>query len=296
MDIGEQVANAFERSLASDKYCDGKKRDPKPWKSRINEWGTYKDCSGARLYRNMEKDTDKKQGYLGGPTPFIAKPGVTGYRWSFDNLSSTHFPVQAHHLIPKNHLPGHPVCTFLAKGYTKSKKYQLAADTFYDTDHANNGYCLPYATPLVEWRSADGDDNLKLTIAFEVMEITNRQLHQGSHRAAAYEAPVDDDEEARIHANGYLDTVDNLLRRVQNSAQAHMDSCSICKPDSGKKTVQPLESLVQHMDQVSGIIKSLIDANRIFISKPASLWWSDRLKKLALPKWMKGNQPKSPTR
>lgn len=287
MDIGEQVATAFDSVLASEKHCGGKKSNSTTWKSRINDWGTNKGCSGTRLYTLMEKDKGKNQGYLGPPTAFVAKPGVTGYKWYFNKLSSTHFPIQAHHLIPKNHLPDHPVCTFLAKGYTKSKKYQLTADTFYDTDHANNGYCLPYATPLADWKAAGGDDDVKQIIAFEVMEATGRQLHQGSHRAAAYDGPIDDDEEAKIHPDGYLNTVSKYLKLVQGAAQKHVDTCTICKPSKQKKDIQPIEAVVRHMDQVSGIIKLLIDANRIFVSEPAWLWWNDRRKKLPLPKWLK---------
>ena len=286
MDIGELVA-AFEVNVDKDEHCGGAKSDPTNWKSRINDWGTLKNCSVTRLYGCMEKDKDKKQGFLGRPIAFVAKPGVPGYKWYFEKLGPTHFPVQAHHLIPKNHLPNHAVCTFLAKSCTKSKKYQLTADTFYDTDHANNGYCLPYATPLVDWKSAGDNDSLKLTIAFEVMETTNRQLHQGSHRAAPYDGPIDDDEEAKIHPTGYLNAVTKYLKIVQGCAQKHVNGCSVCKPNNEKKDIQPIQAVVRHMDQVSGIIKLLIDANRIFISEPAHIWWQDRKKNLARPRWLK---------
>jgi len=287
MEVNELVG-AFEKSVGQDEQCNGKKSAPAGWKARINVWGTNKDCSGKRLYDRMSKDKNKSQGYLGPPEAFVAKPGVVAYPWDLNKITRAHFPVQAHHVIPKNHLPDHPVCTFLAKGYTKNKKYQLTDDTYYDTDHANNGYCMPYATPLAEWRRAGGDDEAKRCIAFEVMELSGRQLHQGSHRAGPYDDPLDAEEEADIHPGGYLDTIDQFLDVVQSGAQAHVDTCSVCKPDKSKRDIQPVDGVVHHVDQVSGLIKLLVDANRIFVSEPAHLWLSDRQTKISKPQWVKG--------
>jgi len=72
-----------------------------------------------------------------------------------DELSSTAYPSQAHHLIPNARLnpaatgakkdPPHPVHELLIKGD------YLYADTDYDINHKNNGKWMPYAHALNEW-------------------------------------------------------------------------------------------------------------------------------------------------
>jgi hypothetical protein len=288
MEIGELVS-MLSMSVLEDPYCD-EKDSPTDWQAKINDWGTRQNCSGTTLYNNMNADKDKDQGYLGPPSAFIAKPGP-GKKWGLADVTRKSFPVQAHHLIPKNHLPDHPVCAFLAKKYKKHEHYELTADTAYDTDHANNGYCLPYATPLAEWKKVRSDDAAKLKLCFQVMHRTGRQLHQGSHRADPYEGPVADDEEPRIHPVGYLSAVDVLLEVVQGGAQEHVVTCAICnkgETGKGKIKIQPVEAVVRHMDQVAGIVKLLIDANREFISEPASLYGRNEPLEMELPAWLGG--------
>jgi hypothetical protein len=289
MEIGEDAAfDMFEATINADKYCNKEKPEKKNWRARVNQWGTDQKCSGTRLYDTMEATKKKGADFLGPPTPFVAKPAGTGFKWDLDKIDTDHFPIQAHHIIPKNHLPTHAVCTFLAKGYTQNPKFQLVDDTEYSCDHQNNGYCMPYATPLAEWKRArsSGDDDIKLAIAFCVMEETGRQLHQGSHRAEAYDS-VDDDEEANIHPGGYLDRIDQFLDVVQAGAEKHVTTCRVCKTDEAKKEIEPIAAVVTHMDMVSGIIKLLIDGNRIFISEPAHLWWSDKQNPMERPAWLK---------
>src|SRR5262249_31046094 len=156
------------------------------WSAKINKWGSQKGCSGTALYSHMEGN---KPDFFGADA-FVAKS--PGLKWKLEHVNRKRFPVQAHHLIPKNHLPEHPVCTFLAKGYKQHEEYQLIADTDYNTDHTNNGYCLPYATPLAEWKGAS--DAKKKDLCSKVMIKTGRQLHQGSHRAEPYEVVADDEE------------------------------------------------------------------------------------------------------
>ncbi|MHB8813465.1 MAG: hypothetical protein ACYDAE_09360 [Steroidobacteraceae bacterium] len=284
MEIGELVSALMSKN-ATDPYCDGKKNEKKGWKAKINKWGSVQNCSGTQLYSNMsgqKKDT----GFLGPPNAFVAKkPPADG--WAKAHISPSRFPIQAHHIIPKNHLPTHPVCTFLAAGYTQHATYQLTEDTPYDTDHANNGYCLPYATPLAEWKKARGDDAEKLKLCFFVMRKTRRQLHQGSHKAAPYDT-VADDEEPEIHIEGYLSAVNIFLEAVQVSMEDHLEECNVCKKkkSGGKIEIQPVPAVVRHMDQVSGIIKLLVDANITFISEPASLWGKDKQVEPDLPDWL----------
>jgi hypothetical protein len=286
MEVGELVG-AFDVSVNKEDFCDDNPVS-NGWKSRINQWGSEKNCDPDRLYRWMKKDKDKDQGYLSGPQPFVAKPDKVGYEWQLDNCKSDHFPLQAHHIIPKNHLPSHGVCAFLAKGYTKNLKYNLIEDTFYDTDHANNGYCMPYATPLDKWKIAK-NDNDKMAIAFDLMDNTERQLHQGSHKAGPYADPTNAEEESGLHEDGpgYLDKINDLLDIVQSAATTHACRCRICKPNESKKEIHPREATVRHIDQVSGIIKLLIDANRIFISKLSSWHWGANKIPIVKPDWLK---------
>ncbi len=284
MELGELVS-VYMSSKIEDPYCD-QKDSPTNWQAKINEWGTKQNCSGTTLYKNMKADADagKEPDFLGDEA-FVAKPGP-GKKWKLEDVDAKHFPIQAHHVIPKNHLPDHAVCTFLAKKYTKHDEYQLTGDAPYDTDHTNNGYCLPYATPLAEWKKAKDDDE-KLELCFKVMRKTHRQLHQGSHRAQPYE-DVSDDEEAKIHPVGYLSAIDQLLDVVQFCAQEHVEMCGVCKKgkSGGKVKIQPVKAVVKHMDQVSGLVKLLIDANREFISEPASEFGKAKRGKLDIPDWL----------
>src|SRR5215469_7234305 len=134
MEIGEDVTVPFTKQAESDLKCKAP-AETTNWQAKINKWGTRQNCSGTALYKNMEQDKDKEQGFLGPPKAFVAKP-APGTQWKLADVTPEKFPVQAHHLIPKNHLPDHAVCTFLAKKYTQSKQYQLTADAPYSTDHA----------------------------------------------------------------------------------------------------------------------------------------------------------------
>ncbi len=287
MEIGEPIG-VFMPHLNKDDFCEDKTTPANTnWQSRINKVGSKGgQCSGTNLYESMEKYAKQKLGYLGPPTAFVKK--TKGISWDLYSIKKDQFPIQAHHLIPKNHLPDHPVCAFLAKKY-KDDKYELTADTQYSCDHSNNGYCMPYATPTADWRKAGGNDDLKKVICFEVMDLTGRQLHQGSHRGAPPEVdpPVPDEQNA-IHDDDYLNKVTFYLNAVYHAAKKHADACRVCKKDKKKKEVQPINATVRHVDQVSGIIKLLIDANWIFVSEVAELWWSEkRSPKLTKPKWIK---------
>lgn len=283
MDIGEIVA-ALTSKIA-DENCSAKKGEyaKQGWEARLNKWGTLQKCSGGRLYRKMKKDKDKDQGFLSGPVPYVDKVKTT----KLSQVGKERFNIQAHHLIPKNFLPDQKICAFLAKGYGKAKDFELHEDAPYSCDHANNGYCLPYATPLAAWKKAKNDDE-KLAITYKVMDKTGRQLHQGSHRTGPYEDPSAPGEEDDIHkkAPGYLDFIKSLLEVVFLDAQGHPNACENCKPDDEKK-IPPREDLIRHMDQVSGITKLLVDAKYIFISKPAFLHWGPSPKVVEMPSWLK---------
>lgn len=247
-----------------------KKDEKNGWKARINKWGTLKDCDADRLYRNMlNKPADKsaEQDYRAGREPFVKKSNVT----TLNKCDESHFPIQSHHIIPKNHLPTNGVCAFLAKDYSSNSKFQLNEDTYYDTDHAYNGYCLPYASALKDWDKAKTAEN-KDQVAFDLMSQTKRQLHQGSHKEHQYKLESENaEEELGIHDEvpGYLSKATQLLNIIHSAAVAHADKCLICKPDKNKKEINPRESVVRHVHQVSGILKLLMDGNKIFVSERA---------------------------
>lgn len=293
MEIGELVSLLLEALLdpeRQDEYCKGEKSEAGTWKSKINKWGTEQNCSGTQLYINMEDHHNKKKKdprYLGPPTPFVEKP-EKGSKLGLSDCGDDCFPVQAHHLIPKNHLPGHGVCAFLAKKYKGEGEFKLAGDTYYDTDHPNNGYCMPYAYALKDWELAKNNKK-KEDLAYMLMDKAKRQLHQGSHKVGPYEEPPDD-EEPNIHNQdpGYLDTVDDLLDVVQLGASIHAVICNICQSKENKKMIiQPLAATVRHVNQVSGLVKLLVDANRIFISKLAAWHWGKKKKKIKIPDFLK---------
>jgi A nuclease family of the HNH/ENDO VII superfamily with conserved AHH len=291
MQVGEGAFLDALQDSVTDPKCK-EEADDKDWTAKVNQWGSGGTCSGTALYGKMDGHKGKYP-YFGAPKAFTAKNPPAG-GWTKKTISKTRFPIQAHHIIPKNHLPKHPVCTFLGKKYSKHKVYQLKQDAPYSCDHPNNGYCLPYATPLAEWKKAAkaaDPGEAKKDLCFYVMEKTGRQLHQGSHRAEAYDA-VADDEEASIHGRvpGYLEYINQLLTVVQQAAQTHVAKCEICNPGlkkTPKVKINPREIVATHMDQVSGIVKVLIDANRQFISEPAYLYGHKRArKKLEIPDWL----------
>jgi hypothetical protein len=302
-EVKEKLNADFEALLEQDKYCKAEEKQPAEARNaKINKWGTRKKCSGKQLYENMKPSAKRgpNTSYLSAPEPFVAKPGVKKYKWDLDLIAVDHFPVQAHHIIPKNYLPGHGVCAFLAKGYKTHPKIQLTADTYYDTDHSNNGYCMPYATPLAEWKRAKSDEMAKIIIACRVMDKTGRQLHQGSHLAGPYTDPVHgheddgagkDDDPMHEKGLGYLDTVGEFLNTVQAGVDIHVlaqPECPDCskKKKKGKVQLPPIDSVVRHVDQVSGLVKLLLDSNRIFVSALAHFLWSTDRKTLVRPDWL----------
>lgn len=284
MDIGEAVG--LDVHVEKDEYCEGVKYKEQGWQSTIIKHGDNTTCDAAVLYRSMaQKAPHTYPGFVGLPGALIKKAGRSA--WKKSDCSSTSYPFQAHHLIPKNHLPKQGICAFLATGYSGQKDFTLAEATFYSTDHANNGYCMPYASALTEWQGAG--DAKKTSLANWLMSLATRQLHQGAHSDEEFtpDPPVPH-EDLGFHGKvtkgrGYLPTVDQLLDCVQKGASMHAAGCDTC--NEGEDGILPLPATVRHVDQVSGILKMLIDANWIFVSKRASKWGT--LKKFESPDWMK---------
>ena len=279
MEIGEAVKAAIKAmKRKGDPECDGEDED-KGWQARVNVHGVLPKCTGKRLYDNLKAAADKGKGL--GVVPAKEK----GKQWTLAEVSATHFPVQAHHLIPKSYLPKHRVCVWLAKNFSANDMYQLRYDSNYDADHWRNGYCMPYATPLKEWRRNAN----KLEIAINVMKQTGIQLHQGSHARVldaqqleaiagepitpqveelALDPSSDEYEEASSHQPGYLNRVALLLNVVDAKAARHARRCTACKAKKrgGKTLALPSEGVTRLMNQVSAIMKSLIDADVTHVS------------------------------
>ncbi|HTU65329.1 MAG TPA: hypothetical protein VMF52_05235 [Steroidobacteraceae bacterium] len=282
MQLLEAFNVAFD-SLDSEKdpTCD-KKDEDKGWKSRVNDYNSQEVCTGTRLYDNMNAN---RASHVAKGLGFVPTK-TAGKSWKVDDVTEESFPVQAHHLIPKNFLPDHPVCRWLAIKYKKDAEFELKYDSDYDTDDSDNGYCMPYATPMKEW---GGDANRKVAVAFQVMEKAKVQLHQGSHAtvldAAKLQAMAGQDivptvydtgggagsdemEEAKIHEPGYLNRVKLLLSMVDEKALAHAENCPVCKKNKkdGKTLVMPSQDTTKLMHRVSKIIKILVKADVMHVS------------------------------
>ncbi|MFT7185300.1 MAG: hypothetical protein ACI84K_000675 [Pseudohongiellaceae bacterium] len=255
-DIGEAVAvfnAAGENEIEN--YCDGKESESTSWKVRVSGLGGA-EPTPARLLKSMEKH--------GKDIPDKALIKKIDGKWDLESCSKSIFPYQAHHLIPKKYLPTHSVCVWLTSKWTKNRKYQLTADSNYDTDHANNGYCMPFVSNTYQWKAANGNEAAQIVVAQSMMKKTGIQLHQGSHSKTNFGEEVED-----IESEGYLQVAKDLLDLVSARAVIHISKCKICKGDGKKPNVQPLESIVSQMDMVSNILKLKLEANIIFVSERA---------------------------
>jgi hypothetical protein len=240
----------------AENYCGYKEAKPKPWKCRVSGLAGA-EPTAKRLLKSMKKH-DKA-------VPEKPAPGKKGNGWDISKCSKMVFPFQTHHLIPKKHLPTHEVCTWLAKGYNEHKKFQIKDDNNYDTDHANNGYCMPFASTTLQWKQAGENEAEQRQVAFRMMDITGIQLHQGSHSYDGFGG-----EQENVEVEGYLEAVDAVLDRIHRAHVRHVTKCEICKKGDGKPNVDPVVSVVRHMDQASRVLKARINANQIFVSEVAS--------------------------
>jgi hypothetical protein len=293
MEIGEAVkvgVAAIEKNSPSCSHQE-KKEEEYGWHARVNKdlGSDTTKCSGKNLYDSMkprEKEHENEKNL--GCVP----DKESREHWKTKGLAAVdkrNFPVQAHHLIPKNFLPTQDVCVWLCQKWNKDNEYQLVEDSFYNTDHANNGYAMPYAYPLKEWKEAATGEN-KCHVAFRVMELTGVQLHQGSHAKILDQEKVnklvtdenklpisvtpvdgssdtDEYEDGEIHSPGYTDYIGKLLLAVGSQVKDHVKDCQYCqKGKEGNKTlVQPLADSVRLMDQVSYIVKVSLTLNLIYV-------------------------------
>jgi hypothetical protein len=254
MELLESV-KVITTATGKEKYCDGVKASGHGWKARIDGYGATP--TAKQLYTNMKN---------AGMTVPAAPKRNRGY-WRLDDCGPNRFPFQSHHLIPKKHLPKHPVCVWLTAKWKKDPKYQLSEDTNFDTDHQRNGYFMPFASNIDAWNKAKGP--AKQLVCDELTQRTGIQLHQGSHTRQKYGDDIDD-----IETEAYLNQVDKLLDLINGPTQVHVTTCVECKTkQSGKTKVQPLEPVEKLVYLVAETLKALINSNRIFVSERACITW-----------------------
>lgn len=295
MELGEAVGVGVADVKSAEKpTCDHQeKKETYGWKARVNGWGADSTkCSGDNLFKEEPNGMWSRRVVHQRDLSLGVVPAKRGNEhWAtvgLDGVSENDFPLQAHHLIPKNTLPKHHVCVWLCKKWNKNDLYQLDEDTEYNTDHANNGYAMPDALRLKEWKTAESSAD-KVGVAFRVMEQTKVQLHQGSHAEEldpekfrkillqtgkmpevtpnTGSGDTDDFEHAEIHPAGYVNQIKVWLNAVANTLDDHVNVCTLgCKKrESGGKTiVRPLKDAVRLMDRVSYIAKVFLQMNLIY--------------------------------
>lgn len=264
MELNEAV-NTFNKAIENkeENYCNNSKHDPPQSGPNLID-GLTGTPTPENLLDNMKKHSKRNNG-----DPHIPKlpPKKEGREyWDIEKCDSDTFPWQTHHLIPKKFLPEQPVCVWLTEKYTKHKKYQLAKDTRYSTDHSNNGYCLPFVSTCDDWKIAKNPSE-KSKAAELMMNKTQKQLHQGNHNYVDFEKDFDEKDE-NVEPEQYLESIKHLLKRIHVSASDHTDSCEECQKE-GKRKIQPLHKIVDQVDLVSLITKLRINSHIIFVSQRA---------------------------
>jgi hypothetical protein len=197
-------------------------------------------------------------------TPEDPDPGSPP--WDLESCSYNKHPWQAHHLVPEKQLPKHAVCVWLTDSpKIQDKNYELSSDTDYDTNHGFNGKFMPFASNTIQWKKFKGNSIKQSQVCNRMMELTNKQLHQGPHSKCDY------GEDLEVETAGYKKKVDDLLDIIHGRTFAHVQGCDVCKEkQSGSKIkVQPLQRVVDHMYRVSYILDMLIESRRIWVSKRA---------------------------
>lgn len=253
MEIGEAVG-ILTGELSADPYC-GKQKVQESGSVVIN--GIKGGVGSAETLRsNM----------LGAHMTEPKKPGMQAKGWNLFDCDSSTFPYQSHHLVPEKQLPDHPVTVWLTDSPNEQHpEYVLEKDTGYDTNGAENGYFMPFASTTHQWNAtSSGDKHVK--IAFEMMRRTHLQLHQGPHSFTDYLEEVDDVETA-----GYKSQVEAFLTLIYERGELHVTQCDHCKSQASPKIkVQPLAATVRQVNRASALLKSLLVSQRIFVSRRAA--------------------------
>src|SRR6267378_5095087 len=259
----EAVAILLEARLKDDPYTCEQKPESKGWKANIHELDGGLGNPAVLRKNILAADVfDPIDVAAGRPTK-----GPQG-GWDLNDCDGTHFPYQSHHLVPKKQLSKHQVTLWLIKNSgTSHPKYKLASDTNYNTDNADNGYFMPFASTTDQWVSRPTKHN---QICFEMMRRAKRQLHQGSHSETDYL----EGEEGNVEHAGYKKMDKRLLeviyKRTEKRIALHVETCKDCKQKPKPLKVQPLEVVVRDTYRVSGMLKGLLRLNKVFVSRRAA--------------------------
>jgi hypothetical protein len=184
----------------------------------------------------------------------IVKPSTPA---SVQDVSSSSWPCQAHHLIPWQQLKSHPVTQWVAQSPPEAAG-KLLKDNDYSVDHGNNGKFMPYASALTEWSTASATQKRKLVEA--VMGAAGIQLHQGPHSYKSY----------GVGESGYKTRVKEYLDRINANSLDHAEECPECKEKSQADQVPPRRNVVTFLDKVSERLEVDINLARIFVSRRAA--------------------------
>jgi hypothetical protein len=265
MELKEKVKAAFAKAIGDDQQCEGVRNLNRGWTAKID------GINGAKGSAETLKD-NMLNGYYTAPASDGFRPKKTKGKWDLNDCDPFFFPFQSHHLVPEKQLPKHIVSVWLVRNSKKKhKEYRLAEDTDYDTNHALNGFFLPFTSTTYQWSKMKGRKNRQL-IRFEMMRRTHRQLHQGAHSKTDYLEELD------IETAGYKEMVDVLLGVVAERAEKHVKTCVPCKGKGPKYDVQPSEAVVRQVYRVGKTLQGLIVLNKIFVSRVASTYYAANLK------------------
>lgn len=256
MQIGEAVAIAMVKQEKP--KCNPKNTDTTKWKVVIDKIKGGEGCAAA-LLENM-----KKEGF--DPPEYPRRE--SGLADLFACNRST-FPCQTHHLIPEKQLPDHSVTAWLTdspKSSCEHEKYKLSGDTSYDTNGAKNGYFMPFASTTYQWSVATAVQKNK--ICFEMMRRTKIQLHQGRHSKSQ-----DYSEDPSVEGfSPYKKQVEEFLDEIDRQVTTHIDVCLDKCQSNGKENIPPLASTVRMVEQVSFLLKVLLERGKIVVSARAGAY------------------------
>ncbi len=278
----ERVALDLNKTLSSNRKCTRNNESGEKDTARIHDLGAT--CTPELLLNSMEKAkaeipkkpqpralTTKKADALHALRSAEAKakgekaPARIQYGYEIDDCKPNMYPFQTHHLIPKAYIKTQPVAKWLTMNAKGSK---LEFDTTYDTDSAENGYCLPFFSTTRDWYDArvasrTVSEKTKQKIANQLIVATGKQIHQGDHTAEDFL------EQERIESAGYLDMTKRLLNVIADRARDHAKKCKKCK--IGQKDL-PRSEVVEGMHGVSSILKTNIDAWKIFVCRASAMY------------------------
>ena len=257
MEINEAVS-ALMSDLEGDPYCNDEDDLDESGKVVID------DIKGG-----VGSAETLKTNMLGASMEEPAKPSVCKHGWNLFDCGTDTFPYQSHHLVPEKQLPKHVVTVWLTDSpKQKHPKYELKKDTSYDTNAAENGYFMPFASTTHQWYSASGAVT-RGKVCYEMMRRVQIQLHQGPHSSRDYL------EEPDIETAGYKQQVSEFLTMIFQRGGQHYEECKKCKSKASPRIkVRPLNAIVRQMYTASELLKVLLVAQRIFVSKRAALYFS----------------------